>query len=119
MMSTIHAETAAMAPSTSLMPENNPPALPPTIGFPDAPNTKIPKPRPFSLRTYCTTCNQECNTRDEYKVHMMSTAHATRVAMAPSTSDMPKKPMDCLRVRSKTLPPPIAATPIRKGEMSI
>ena len=50
MMNTIHAETAAMAPSTSLMPENNPPALPPTIGFPDAPNTKIPKPRPFSLR---------------------------------------------------------------------
>ena len=78
-----------------------------------------PSPVKNAPRTYCTTCNRECNTRDEYKVHMMSTAHATRVAMAPSASDMPKKPMDCLRVRSKTLPPPIAATPIRKGEMSI
>ena len=42
-------------------------------------------------RTYCTTCKRDCNTRDEYKVHMMSTAHAAQVAMAPSTSCMPEK----------------------------
>ena len=70
-----------------------------------------PSPIQNAPRTYCTTCNRECNTRDEYKVHMMSTAHAARVAMAPSTSYMPEKP--------PVLPPPIAATPIRKGEMSI
>ena len=42
-------------------------------------------------RTYCTTCKRECKTRDEYKIHMMSTAHAAQVAMAPSTSCTPQK----------------------------
>ena len=55
-----------------------------------------------NARTHCTTCNKECSTRDEYKVHMMSTAHAAQVAMAPSTSYIPEKP-----------PPIIIDTPSR------
>ena len=42
-------------------------------------------PSPNS-RTYCARCKEDCKTRDGYKVHMMSTAHAAKVAMAPSAS---------------------------------
>ena len=48
-----------------------------------AKNTTETAPR---LKTYCVPCKEDCKTRDGYKVHMMSTAHAAKVAMAPAAS---------------------------------
>ena len=56
------------------------------------------------VRTYCTTCKKECNTRDEYKIHMMSTAHAAQAALAPSTSYLPDKPPKIMNTPGSTKP---------------
>ena len=73
-----------------------------------------PSPSQFVPRTYCTTCQTECHTRDEYKAHRKSTAHMAKAGMAPSTSDMPEHAEN----KPPLLEPVIAETSLKRGEPS-
>ena len=111
--SAAHIAKVGIAPSTSDMPEKEP--LPLQSMIAETPIKRDePGPSQFVPRTYCTTCQTECHTRDEYKAHRKSTAHMAKAGMAPSTSHMPEHAEN----KPPLLQPVIAETPIKRGEPS-